>query len=114
MKRITKLMFIVALLSAMLLLLIACAGSDYKVSVTVDDGAVITGDSSVTVSPGESVSFNITIKDGYVFDSVSQGEYDEANGVLRISSVKTSLSVRFNTKPFTPEQKKLGFVFRKG
>ncbi len=114
MKKTIKLLFVSAIFLMMLCIFIACGNSECKVTVTVDSGATIEGDSTVSVATGGTVIFNISIKDGYVFDSVSKGEFDEANGVLKIIGVKTSLNVRLTTKPFVAEGEKLGFLFRKG
>ncbi len=87
------------LLSA--LFLFACGddtpGEDdtVRVMVTLTDGISVNGPNPVDVKRGESVEFDVTLAEGYVFSSVSHGSFDEKTGKLRIDSVTQRTTVSF-------------------
>ncbi len=109
-----KTAFALSLLFILLIISVGCGKSEFTVELNVDEGAIIDGPRSVTVTAGETVTFNVTILDGYSLDLLSHGEYDEANGVLKIANVSKSLSVNLTTEKFIVKKEKLGFIFRKG
>ena len=81
--------------------LFACGGGDteegevFRIMISVSEGARVVGKSSVDVAPGESVEFEIEIDTGYVFKSVSDGEFDTETGILTIENVTRKMSVAF-------------------
>ena len=66
-----------------------------KVMLSVSEGAKVIGKSSVDVEPGQDVSFEIKIEDGYYFKSVSDGEFDVDTGILTLRAVERRMSVSF-------------------
>lgn len=90
----------VALLLLLFAALFACgdnteADKSYKVMVAVTEGITVRGENPKTVADGESVSFEVEIADGYAFDSVSHGSYNEQTGVLTIDGVTERITVKF-------------------
>ena len=73
-------------------------GDLVRVMVSADEGAEILGDNPVSVLIGESVSFDIKIKEGYVFSSSTHGTYDSESGKLTVSEVTERLNISFTTK----------------
>jgi len=69
--------------------------------VSVDEGAEVLGDNPVDVPLGESVSFDIKIKEGYVFVSSSHGIYDSQTETLTVDEVTERLNVSFVTEKAT-------------
>ena len=70
----------------------------FKVVLSVSEGATVDGSQSVQVANGGTATFNVTIADGYVFESVDNGTYDVVNGVLTVENVTRNLSVNFTCK----------------
>jgi len=71
---------------------------ELNVTVNTDEGATVEGESSKTVITGDSVSFKINVKEGYLFASVSGGSFDQATGILTLDNVTESTTVQFVTE----------------
>lgn len=103
---------LVALL--LVFLFVGCGKSEFTVELIVDNGAVISGSNKLIVPIGGTATFDLNIVDGYSLFWLSDGEYDEANGVLKITNVTSNLNVSLATKKLEIDKEKLGFIFRKG
>ena len=68
----------------------------YTVTVNVNHGS---GSSSQTASYGDTLTFNVSPDEGYVFSSTSAGTY--SNGVLTVSGISGNLNI---TVDFVPEE----------
>lgn len=102
MKKGRLILTLLALLLALLSLLALSACSDkpaddgrHRVYLWVSDGAYVTGDSLKTVDDGGQVSFKVEISEGYIFKSVSHGEYDQNTGILTLSDVTNDVGICF-------------------
>ena len=93
---------LIALLLILSISLFACGGGDttdggesYRVMLSCSEGASVVGEASVDVASGDSVEFTVEIDTGYVFVSVSEGEFDSETGVLTIENVTKKMNVSF-------------------
>ena len=99
-RKILSLIPIVALL-LLCAVLFACGGTEeqesqeYKVMVVLSEGVSVTDENPKTVKSGESVSFRVAISDGYAFESVSHGSYNEETGILTVDNVTERITVKF-------------------
>ncbi len=97
MKRFCLLLFSLILSLA----LFACGGDSsgdeesFRVMISTSEGAHVEGEASVDVPAGETVEFTVKIDTGYIFKSVSEGEYDTETGVLTIENVTEKMNVSF-------------------
>ncbi len=110
-----------ALIAVCLLLAIGLAGcgsgsgtdSEYKVAVSYPEGVTIEGANPATVKHGESVSFKVTIPDGYVFKSCDGAVYDQATGTLTVSNVTEKMYLEFLIEEYTYDRSEtFTYVFR--
>ena len=69
-----------------------------RIMVSVDEGAEVISDNPTDAELGSSVTFDIKIKNGYVFSSVSHGVYDVQTGKLTVSDVTERLNISFVTE----------------
>ena len=74
---------------------IPSADVTYRVMVAVDEGFSVKGTNPVDVKKGDTVSFNITIDEGYVFSSASAGIYNENTGILTVENVTERMNITF-------------------
>ena len=95
--------FCLLLLSLILSLsLFACGGGGstddgetFRVMLSTSEGASVEGETSREVASGESVTFIVKIDTGYIFKSVSEGEYDSETETLTIENVTKKMNVSF-------------------
>ena len=73
---------------------------EYKVALSLDDGASIVGEPILYVKDGESAVFKIELKDGYAFLSCTDGTYDPTDGTLTVENVNRNMSVTLRTTVF--------------
>ena len=119
MKRLRLLFILVLTLTLSALIFSSCDGggggsSTVRVMVGVGDGFTVIGDNPVDVAPGTEVSFRLEIEPGYLFDSVSVGEYDEESGELYLGRVTKRTLVEFNVIKADYDTTKKYFLDLKG
>ena len=97
-----RLIAILALLLLFITALVACTPEDdgdvtdtVRVMVTENDGITIQSENPIDIAIGETAEFAVKINTGYIFESVSIGEYDENTGKLTIPEVTRRTRVKF-------------------
>ena len=72
---------------------------EFTVTLAYDSEIVtVTGENPRTVKEGESVSFDVTVKEGYVVKSVSHGTYDATTEKLTVDNVMRNINVIFEVE----------------
>ncbi len=83
---------------------VSCSGGvgddkeKYRVMVSVDEGATVTGENPKDVKEGGSATFDISLNDGYGFVSTSHGTYDWETGKLTVENVTERINISFVTE----------------
>lgn len=105
MKKLLRVVWIAVAVAALCCAVASCsfgsAGEDpdtVRVMVAVCDGITVTGQNPVDVAPGGTATFRVTVQEGYLFLSVSDGEYDEATGTLTVRNVTKRTTVNFSVE----------------
>ena len=70
----------------------------YRVMVSVDGGATVTGENPIDVEEGSSATFDISLNSGYGFVSTSHGTYDADTGKLTVENVTERINISFVTE----------------
>ena len=73
---------------------------EFKVALSVDEGAIVVGEPILYVKEGESATFTIKLKSGYAFLSCTGGTYDPADNTLTVENVNRNISLTLKTKEF--------------
>lgn len=103
-RTIMKKKILIALFATLIIaLLCACGGEPtpepqdetVRVMVVLTDGITVTSTNPLDVKQGESAVFDVTIADGYAFESVSAGTYDAETGKLTVNNVTERTTVTF-------------------
>ena len=81
--------------AAMLLLFLSsCGGSGIKVTLDLGKGAKVLSSKSVSVNPGESAVFTLSMDEGYVYIGNDAGaEYNPSTGALTLTNVFESKKI---------------------
>ena len=80
---------------------VSCSGGGggdkekYRVMVSVDGGATVTGENPKDVEEGSSATFDVAINSGYGFVSTSHGTYDPETGKLTVENVTERINISF-------------------
>ena len=83
----------------------------FTVNLNAFDGAVISGEKSREVYEGESVTFDISVSQGYEFVSVTHGTYDKLTGKLTVNNITQNTDVYFVTRMPQVDSRKFLYVF---
>lgn len=87
------------------------ASREYKVAITVDDGALVIGEQILYVKEGASATFKLELKDGYAFESSTDGTFNPTDSTLTVENVTRNVSVTVRTKEFADTSEYL-YYFR--
>jgi len=87
----------------------------YRVMVSLDEGATVNGENPKTVKQGEDAVFEIILDEGYLYESVSGGEYDQTTGTLTVKNITSNTNIDFYTEPKAADGEGLAvYVFKPG
>ena len=94
----TKWLLLIALLSALVLLAGCGETLEWRIPVMIEevDGIIVSGENPVWVTPGESVSFSVTLEEGVTYLKNDSGAVYE-DGILTLNRVLYPPTVTMET-----------------
>lgn len=113
-----KLFYIFFILLMTVIALTSCSDGDenkekYKVMVSTDEGATVSGENPQEIVEGKSAIFDVKLEWGYAFVSASHGEYDQDEGKLIVRDVSERMNISFITEYVGYDtNEKVIYVFR--
>ncbi len=94
---------------------VACAADDsLPVMLSHGEGVTVLGQNPVRVTPGDDVTFQVELDDGYIFFSASDGKFDVDTGTLTVKNVSERMNISFYAEKVDFDTSKEAVFFLEG